>query len=345
MVYTRRSFVGLSLIPLLGLFSRSAIARAPKSVMTVLGPIPPEKMGSTLIHEHILVDFGGAATYDPLSWNRDQVADTMLPHLLKAKRFGCSTFVDCTPNYLGRDVRLLRKLAEESGLHIITNTGYYGGSDNKFLPAHAFTETAEQLAARWTNEARKGIDQTNIRPGFIKISVNDASLTPISKKLITAAGLTHQQTGLTIASHTGPAVPAFEQLDILQFTLRVNPRAFIWVHAQNERDISNYVKAVKRNCWISLDGVSDENARVYAEKLLYLKEEKCLNNVLISHDAGWFDPDKPDATIRSYDAIYAKLLPMLRENGFSDEEITMLLVKNPAKAFSIERKTANGTKK
>ena len=30
-------------------------------VMTVRGPIPPEEMGPTLPHEHVLVDFIGAA--------------------------------------------------------------------------------------------------------------------------------------------------------------------------------------------------------------------------------------------------------------------------------------------
>ncbi len=41
-----------------------------------------------------------------------------------------------------------RKLAQQTGLHIVTNTGYYGGADDKFVPKHAYEESAAQLAAR-----------------------------------------------------------------------------------------------------------------------------------------------------------------------------------------------------
>lgn len=211
-------------------------------IMTVNGPINPEGMGNTLVHEHILVDFIGARLSSPERWSRDAVADAALPYLDELKNAGCDTFVDCTPNHVGRDVVLLTALSSLTKLNIITNTGYYGGSDNKFLPDHAFTETAGQLAARWVNEWKLGIEKTGVRPGFIKTSVNPGPLSDISKKLIKAAALAHVRSGLTIASHTGPAVAAFEQLDILKRE-KVDPAAFIWVHAQNEPDRNQYVAA------------------------------------------------------------------------------------------------------
>ncbi len=59
---------------------------------------------------------------------------------------------------------------------------------------------------------------SNIRPGFIKISVDGASsgISELHKKLARAAGLTHLKTGLTIYSHTGPGVAAFEQIEMLK---------------------------------------------------------------------------------------------------------------------------------
>src|SRR5258707_2664095 len=77
---------------------------------------------------------------------------------LKAR--GARTFVDCTPAWLGRDPNLLVRLSEASGLHIVTNTGYYGAAQDKYLPAHAFEESAEALAARWTSEWRGRILST-----------------------------------------------------------------------------------------------------------------------------------------------------------------------------------------
>ena len=80
--------------------------------------------------------------------------------------------MECTPAFLGSDVRLLKMLSEKTKVQIITNTGYYGAVDNKYLPPWAFTETAEQLAQRWIDDFEFGIDGTNVRPGFIKISVD-----------------------------------------------------------------------------------------------------------------------------------------------------------------------------
>lgn len=305
-----------------------------REVITVTGAVDAMALHNTLTHEHILVDFIGAEEINPPRWNREQVIEKILPYLEDAKSAGCQTFIDCTPKYLGRDVELLKLLSEKSGLLIVTNTGYYGGSDNKFLPAHAFTETEDQLAARWIGEWKTGIDGTAIRPGFMKISVNPSHLSEISLKLIYAAATTHLKTGLTIVSHTGPAVPAFEQIEVLK-SKKIDPSAFVWVHAQNETDRDQYVKAAQDGAWVSLDGLNDDNVALYVEMLQFLKKEKCLDRILVSHDAGWYDPGKPDGgEIRGYTALFRKLIPALEQEGFVESEIFQLIQVNPANAFS-----------
>ena len=122
---------------------------------------------------------------------------------------------------------LQKRLEDESGLQVITNTGYYGAMQNKYLPQWAFTESAEQLARRWINEFENGIDGTSIKPGFIKIGVDAPHLSSLHQKLVKAAAITHLKTGLTICSHTGPAAAAFEELNILR-TMSVHPSAFVW---------------------------------------------------------------------------------------------------------------------
>lgn len=311
---------------------------AERIVITVSGNVPAEAIGNTLIHEHILVDFIGATQYNTERWNDDAVVRKVLPYLTDLKASGCNTLVDCTPNYLGRDVVLLKRLGELSQLNIVTNTGYYGGSDNKYLPAHAFTETAGQLAARWINEWEHGIDGTGIKPGFIKTSVNSGRLSAISGKLVRAAALTHRATGLTIASHTGAAIAAFEEIEILKQE-RVAPDAFIWVHAQNESDKTTYLKAARLGAWVSLDGLSEENINDYVSMVSTLKKENCLQRTLLSHDAGWYQPDKPDAEMRGYTVLFRQLIPALLKNGFSTMDIDQLIRINPAEAFTIRVRT------
>jgi phosphotriesterase-related protein len=331
----RRSFMACFSISVLLILSAIDLrAQTSSNIVTVNGVISPDKLGRALIHEHILVDFIGAKQYSMHRWDDEKVIAKVLPYLKELRDAGCNTIVDCTPNYLGRDVALLKKLSALSGLHIITNTGYYGGSDNKYLADHVFNETPEQLSARWMQEWSNGIDGTGIKPGFMKISVNPEKLSDVSMKLIRAAAITHLQTGLTIASHTGPAIAALEEIEILKRE-GVHPSAFIWVHAQNEKNKDFYDNAIKEGAWVSLDGLSDSNVDEYVSMLISLKQKKLLDHVLVSHDAGWYDPSNPEGEFRGYTVLFRKLIPSLLKGGFTQSDIDQLIVINPREAFSI----------
>jgi phosphotriesterase-related protein len=306
-------------------------------IMTINGPVPAAETGISLTHEHILVDFIGADSISNKRWDRKQVLKRAFPYLNAAKEMGCRTFFDCTPEYIGRDPLLLKALSDSTGLNIVTNTGYYGaGDNNKFLPAHAFTESADELAARWIDEWNNGIDGTGIKPGFIKIGVGSGNISELHRKLVKAAARTHLKTGLAIASHTGPGIPAFAQLGILDGE-GVSPEAFIWVHAQSEKDSAAHIMAARMGAWISFDGINENNAKDYAGRLKIMKNNGLLNKVLLSHDSGWYDPAKPNGgDYHGYTAVFQKLLPLLRKEGFSEKEIHQLLVTNPARAFTVK---------
>lgn len=331
MTISRRHFLRSSLA---GLY----LVRQPRPrriVQTVTGPIRVADMGLTLIHEHLLVDFVGADKVTPDRWNRADVVVKMRPYLQELKRLGCRTLLDCTPAYLGKDPLLLRELSERSGVQILTNTGYYGAVDNKYLPPHAFTETADQLADRWVADYTDGIDGTGIRPGFIKISVNPGPLSALHRKLVMAAARTHKRTGLTICSHTGPYAPAFEQIEVLKQE-GVEPRAFVWTHAQGNNMV-HYARAVRAGAWVSLDGLDKGNVGTYAETLLLMKENQLLHRTLLSHDAGWYDPAKPNggSIDRDYTVLFRQLMPELNKRGFTKRDWNQILVDNPADAFSV----------
>lgn len=336
---TRRSILKtsalLALSPMLKAQPGTGRRTGPSKVITVTGPVDQARLGHALIHEHCLVDFTPAADYDQNRWNDGDVVEKVAPILIEARQSGCSTFFDCTPNYVGRDAVLLKKLSEAAGLNIVTTTGYYGGSNEKALPAQAFTETEEQLAKRWIDEAKNGIDGTAIKPGMIKISVNDGLLTDISKKLVRAAALAHQATGLAIVSHTGTAIPAFEQIGILK-SMGVSPGALVWTHAQREKDLGRFLDAAREGAWISLDGVDEDSVDRYVRLLLHMKKNNALNRTLVSHDAGWYQPEKPGGgKIRGFTALFVRLIPALRRAGFEDRDIRQLLNQNPWDAYSI----------
>lgn len=306
-------------------------------VMTVNGPIAPQDMGTTLPHEHLLVDFIGADSTGYHRWDKAEVIENVLPYLLEIKPYNVATFIDCTPAYLGRDPILLKRLSEQSGISILTPTGYYGARNNIFVPEHAYHDTVEELAARWIAEWENGIEATDVRPGFIKIGVDaNETLTPIQEKIVRAACRTHLVTGLTIVSHTGPEHAVYDQLRVLKEE-GVSPTAFVWTHAQHGSPEA-HVEMAQKGVWISLDNTSADSARVEQRvaQLQNLKTHGLLDHVLISHDAGWYRPGEPDGgRFRGFTSLFTHLLPKLRAQGFQENEIEWMMVQNPQRAFAI----------
>ena len=317
------------------LFTLSCQTNQPK-IITVGGKIPAYQIGKTLHHEHLLVDFIGADSISYDRWNKEEVVKKVLPYLLEIKKLGYKTLVECTPAYLGRDPELLKMLEDQSGMQLITNTGYYSAVEGKFIPKHGFTETAEQLANRWIDEARNGIEGTGIYPGFIKISVERGPLEEINRKVVEAACITHKATGLTIMSHTGLAVPAFQQLEILD-QYGVDPSAFIWTHAHNEPDFNKHLQAARMGAWIAFDNFNPKRLDRYVEFAQLMKKEGLLNRLLFSHDAGWYKPGEPDGgSFRGFTEIEELLIPALEKNGLSQQDIHQIFTLNPAEAFQVK---------
>ena len=286
----------------------------------------------------VLVDFVGADSVSPQRYDQDEVIAKVLPYLLGVKKYGVKTIFDCTPSYLAKDPILLKELSEKSGIRIVTNTGFYGAVGGKYLPEFVFTESAQQLADRWIAEFESGIDDTGIKPGFIKISVNEETpLREVDAKLVSAAGITHQKTGMKIASHTGTWATASQEVAVLQ-EMGIDPSAFVWVHAQAEEDFQNYLAAAELGVWISLDGIG-WSVEEYVERLMFAKQNDLLNQVLISHDAGWYDPEKEDGgEFVPFTNIFEKLIPTLKNNGFEDSDFGLLLMENPKRAFGLGNK-------
>jgi phosphotriesterase-related protein len=336
----RRAFLSaLAGAATLPLATRTALAQPPAKdagrILTVRGPLEPSALGTTLVHEHVMVDFIGADAVSPERYDSGEVFDTVLPHLQALRERGCQAFFEATPAYLGRDPVLLRRLSEASGLHLVTNTGYYGAAGDKHVPAQAWTETPRQLADRWTREFRRGIAGTGIRPGFLKIGVDAGPLSEIDRKLVEAGALCHLDTGLTIAVHTGNGPAA---LDILR-TLAgagVAPEAYVWVHAQSESDRPTHDWVARQGTWLEFDGVGWGSLDGHLDAVVDMKRRGRLRQVLVSQDAGWYHVGEPGGGhYQPHTTLFDRFVPALRARGFTEDDIHTLLVDNPARAFAV----------
>lgn len=331
----RRDFILGNSAILASVGFRASSSEIRNTVMTVRGPIPADRMGITLSHEHLMCDFTGAENTDPSRYDEEALVEDILPCLKRIRELGCQSFIDCTPAYLGRNVQLLKRLSEESGLHILTNTGYYAAMNEKFIPKHAYDDTPERLAAYWIEEWKEGIDGMAIRPGFIKIGVNAGPLSPISEKLVRAAALTSQATGLTVATHTGDSQSGEEALKIAKES-GVPLHSYIWVHAQKGWDIKTRVEAAHQGAWISIDKLAPDNVGEYVGMVSAMKQENVLDRVLLSHDSiRYAFGEQTYKYYHSYETLFTEFIPALRKEGFSEEEILQPIVTNPRNAFAL----------
>ena len=331
----RRDFIQTAALGLAGYSALASQQKWEARVMTVLGMVPASRLGRTLMHEHVMVDFIGAAKIVPGRYDPEEVFQKVLPHLEKLKAAGGETLVECTPEFIGRDASLLRRLSQASGLHIITNTGFYGAADDKYVPAVAYKESVDELALRWARDFEDGIPPDNVRPGIMKIGVDSGPLSEIDAKLVRAAARAHKRTGLAIASHTGNGVAAMAQLALLKGE-GVDPSAFIWVHAQNEPDASYHHRAAALGAWVEFDGISPESIGRHVDLVLGMKRASHLRRVLISQDAGWYHVGEPHGgEFRGYETLFTEFLPALRRAAVSEDEINTLVIGNPRRALAL----------
>jgi predicted metal-dependent phosphotriesterase family hydrolase len=306
-------------------------------IRTVFGQIAPADFGLALPHEHVLVDFTGAVEPPIVRWDRAEVVGRMRPLLLAVKAEGVTGFADCTPAYLGRDVLVLRQLAEETGLHILTNTGYYAGAGDKYVPPHAWAATAEQLAEEWIAEATDGIEGTGILPGFIKIA-SDApeehgALSAIDAKLVDAAALASTATGLFVASHTEGSLSGLAVADRF-LAAGGRPDRLAIAHSDGH-DFETNLAIASRGVWISFDGVGRRPIPDHADHVAHALKE-FPNQILLSQDSGYWAGELPDGGAQEpYTTLTSEFLPALRERGITNDLLSRVTVNNPARAFTI----------
>jgi predicted metal-dependent phosphotriesterase family hydrolase len=318
-----------------GLVSDKNMAASPAAgkIMTVTGPVEPAMMGITLPHEHVMSTFGSEAARYPF-YDLIPLSKTVSPYLNYVKSLGVDTLVDSTAAYFGRHPELLKRFSLESGLYILTNTGYYAAAQDRYVPRHAFEETVDQIADRWVREWEEGIDGTGIYPGFIKTAVDDGPLSEIDRKLIVAAAYTHRQTGLTIQTHTGDNWEAAQAILSILKEEGIQPAAWIWIHAHAMPTVDEVVWAARQGAWVSLDGLTEASAQHHLDFVSELRQQGLLHRVLLSHDGDSYN----EGQSRPFHFLLTGFIPLLEKNGFNQPEIRQMIVDNPRSAYTVQAK-------
>ena len=183
-------------------------------IQTTTGPALAAELGRTLIHEHVLIGMPGW-DLDPLAprFDRDEAMARAIDQMHELADLGVATFVDPCPMDLGRDVDFLAELSQKSGMRIVCTTGaYFEAAGITFTFRHM---SVEQITEIYVDEIVRGIGETGIRAGAVKIATGAGEVSEYEKKLVTAGARAARETGVPIISHTENATCGHEQIDLV----------------------------------------------------------------------------------------------------------------------------------
>ncbi len=140
---------------------------------TVLGNITEKEIGAVLPHEHIycyneyLYQMAGNKYL-----NKEKVFDYAVEFLkILKEKYGLRTFIDCTPVNIGRDIAMLKRISEATGINIICSTGFY------FVEEVLFNNVPSEVLAEYIVS-----DAINVNAGIIKCAVENESISPLKNK-------------------------------------------------------------------------------------------------------------------------------------------------------------------
>jgi len=318
-------------------------------VQTVLGPVPVQQLGRTLMHEHIFVAFPGAE-FDPQArFDRRSLADEAVRRLTELReRCSVRTFVDPCPIELGRDVGLMREVSERSGVHIVCATGFY--YEDMGIPPYWRKQPPEDVAHLYLRELQDGIGDTGIRAGLIKVATDAPAITPVESAILKAACIAQRESGAPILTHTNAGLCGPEQQ--ARFAEEGVPmhRCLIG-HCCANPNAGYHLGIARRGSYVGFDRIGKHREQldtVRADNIVKLVRAGHGSQVMLSQDSicGYrgklvtLSPQDQAAIARHgprpMTHLFDVFLPMLKERGLTDAEIASILEDNPRRYFAGE---------
>jgi phosphotriesterase-related protein len=324
-------------------------------VQTVTGRIALSDLGRTMMHEHLYIAFPGAEFDSGASFDRPAFIKEAVKRLRELReRHGVRSFVDPCPIELGRDAGMMREIAEKSEMQVVCTTGFY--FEEMGLPIYWRHRTVEEIAELYIREIEKGIGDTGVRAGAIKVATGAPHITALEMKFLEAACVAQKATGVPIITHTQEGFAGPEQ--VAAFTGNgVAARHCLIGHCCGNADPAYHRRVVEGGAYIGFDRIGIHRLmpdETRADNLASLVRDGYQAQVMMSQDrhCGWFGkfarqvPPAEQARIDAlkatgdwpppYTYMFTDFVPMLRERGVSEAAIASILEDNPHRFFAGE---------
>jgi phosphotriesterase-related protein len=308
-------------------------------VMTVSGPIPPDRIGFTLPHEHTgihLWHVQGRWDYWELTPDEETVAD----ELRDFRRRGGSTLVDLTLPGVGRDPDRLRWLATRTGVQLVMGAGWYRQS---YYPLEALIDrrSVDDLAAELVREFTDGVAGTGVHPGILgEIGTDKPWVSALEERVHRAVARAARETGMAISTHAVMSPVGLAQLRLFEEE-GVDPARVVIGHADSYPVLDHYLAILDRGANLEFDFLGQRFLTEEAEEprlvqlIVELLERGYGGQLLLSQDVCHNRQLKINGGF-GYTYLQQHFLPTLRTAAVGEGEIRQMTVDNPRRILTIE---------
>ncbi|MFB4164731.1 phosphotriesterase [Alteribacillus sp. JSM 102045] len=320
-------------------------------IETVLGPVDAEELGKTLIHEHFssaILDLEGDRTLGKYDFDEKVKQGVAAAELMQTK--GVETVVDPTPNECGRDINLLKAVAEKTGLNIICATGFYyegEGATPYFKFRQSLGSAEEEIYEMFIEEITNGIEGTEIKPGIIKLASSKGEITDYERMFFQAGARAQKETGIVLLTQTQEGTMGPEQVKLL-IEKGADPSRIVIGHMCGATNIKEHLNTLEQGVYIAMDRFGlqgavgaprDEERLAVLHGLLGLGYEEKL---FLSHDTvnvWWGRPPVIPEALKELlqnwrpDHLFEHIVPALQEKGVSQATLDILFKRNAASLF------------
>ena len=323
------------------------------TIATVNGETTPDKLGKTLMHEHLVIGYPGFETHTTHpGFDAHEQYRVCVDKIQSLQELGFSSMLDPCPNDLGRDVELAAKVAQRTGFQIVCATGLYKQSEGGFAYWHFrsnFGSQVDAMAELFIRELTEGIGETGIRAGIIKVATDAGAITDYEKTVLEAAAKASVETGAPITTHTDNGTMGDAQQRILTEN-GVPAHRIIIGHSCGTDDHDYHMRIARGGSYLGFDRFGLEVAfpdEKRVASLVKMIRGGAGDRVVVSHDSVWCwrgEPIPPKILAKmgeggAFDPTHFSnlIIPKLREAGIRDDEIDRLLIENPRRFFEGEK--------
>ncbi len=315
-------------------------------VRTVLGDIPPDRLGVCYAHEHIIIDDNVVTLRFPglcLPSVENGIAELTMFHTA-----GGRAMVDSMPCDAGRNVLKLAEISRASHVHILCPTGlhlakYY---DDGHWSHHYGVET---MAGLFIADIEEGIDRydysgpcverTTHRAGLIKIATDGDEISDRERRVFEAAAIAHSETGAPVLTHVEAGRGAMEQVALLS-AHGVDLSKVVLSHTDRNPNTAYHREILQSGVCLEYDSAfrwkTKDNPTL---DLLVALIEEFPSQIMLGMDAARPSYWKSYGGSPGHGFLLNEFTRVMSARGISEEAWKRIFISNPASAYHFKQRS------